>query len=676
VKADRKRKLDWRGPSDGPWPWVVVGGELERSENEWLTTNDLGAYASSTVALMHTRRNHGLLVVPWGVAGPRYVILSHLEVTLFAGGRSYRLSTHQFPGVAPTPGYRYLESFHQDPIPRWVYRFPTGSIERTVSMVRGHRAVCLGFTWSGSESARISLRPLMPMRREYELSHEHGGMLQEVTLRAGEVEVRPISALPSVRFRHSGVFMGSPDWWRQFEYLDDRERFVEFREDMWSPGVFEIPLIPQQTAYLLAFVGDVPQGPPSTLVLEAAEHELSQDPGPTAPAALRALSVAVDSFALASGRGIVAGYPWHEIWVRDLLLAIPGAYLCRDRALEGLLNLSRVFSALKDGLAPERLDVEGPSRLCLDASLWLFLASQKVLQALDGPTRALCLEELVQNLARVFEAVCRGAGNSGIHLSEQGLLAVLGRGPATWMDAVVGGRPVTPRTGVAVEIQALWARACSILADLASEIGDANLAQKASVERDKAHQAFRDHFWNFDQDHPFDRISSERGTLASWGDATIRPGALMALAIAPKLFDDAQAHRIVDVVEARLLTPRGVRTLDPEHPGYVGSAGGSIEERLRAAHQGSAWPHLLLFYVRAKMRIAPSERQQLIGVVEAALSGGRSLGFVPQMVDGDAPHAWRGSPAYAVANALLLEALMNDLRAPVPGERGSIPPHS
>lgn len=674
MKGDKKRKSEWHGPSDGPWPWVNVGGEIESAENEWLTTNDLGAYASSTVALMHTRRNHGLLVVPWGETGPRYVILSHLEVTLSTGGRSYRLSTHQFPGVAPTPGYRHLESFHQDPIPRWVYRFPAGSIERTVSMVRGHRAVCLGFTWSGSEQARLSLRPLMPMRREYELTQEHGGMLQEVTLRAGEVEVRPVGGLPSVRFRHNGVFMGSPDWWRQFEYLDDRERFKDFREDMWSPGVFELPLYPQQTAHLVAFVGDAPRESPTMLVLEAAQHQLAQDPGPSAPAALRTLSVAVDSFALAGGRGVVAGYPWHDIWVRDLLLALPGAYLCRDRALEGLLNLSRVFAALRGGLSPEKLEVEEETRICLDASLWLFVASARVVAALDATTRELCLRELVQNLSSVFEALCKGSKSAGVELSAEGLLSVSGVGPATWMDAVVLGKAVTPRTGVAVEVQALWVRSCTILAELASEVGDDALAARATEQGARAARAFRSHFWNSERDYPFDRVSSEKGTLASWGDAAIRPGALIALAVSPELFDDAEAHRILDVVEGCLLTPRGIRTLEPDDPNYVGSAGGTIEDRLRAAHQGSAWPHLLLYYVRAKMRVAPSERAKLMGRVEAALCGGRSLGFVPQMVDGDAPHVWRGSPAYAVANALLLEALMVDLRAPLPGERGSIPP--
>jgi predicted glycogen debranching enzyme len=658
VKADRKRKNDWRGPVDGPWPWVQVNGELERAEKEWLATNDLGAYASSTVALMHTRRNHGMLVVPWGDVGPRYVILSHLEVTLTVSGRSYHLSTHQFPGVAPTPGYRYLESFHQDPLPRWVYKFPTGKVERVMTMVRGHRAVCMGFNWSGAEQARLTLRPLLPMRREHELCREHGGMLQEVILRAGEVEVRPIGSLPSVRFRHNGVFMGSPDWWRQFEYLDDRERFHDFREDMWSPGVFEVNLIPGQTTHLTVFVGDPPPPSASELVLAAADYRLRLDPGNGVPAAQRALSVAVDSFALGSARGVVAGYPWHEVWSRDLLLSIPGAYLCRDRAAEGLLNLSRVFAALSGGLLPERLEVEGGSEACVDASLWLFYASEKVVLALDDVTRNLCLHELTAHLKVVFDSI--RAGTPRVELSPEGLLSVKGSGPATWMDAIVGGEPVTPRTGVAVEIQALWYQACRILAELAEQSG-ADWAPSVREECNKAGRAFRRYFWNADRDYPYDRISVDYGSVTAWVDPSIRPGALIALGVAPELFSDAEAERILELVETLLLTPRGIRTLEPEDPSYIGNAGGSIEDRLRAAHQGSAWPHLLLFYVRAKARLAPSERERLVDVIESAVQGGKSLGYVSQMVDGDAPHTWRGSPAYAVANALLLEALVRDL---------------
>lgn len=659
MKADRKRKQIWEGPRDGPWPRVSVGGVLENAEREWITTNDLGAYASSTVALMHTRRHHGLLVAPVGPSRERYVLLSHLEMTLETAGRSYHLSTHQFPDVAPTPGYRYLDEYCQDPLPRWVFRFPTGKIERTVSLVRGHRATAVAFNWSGAAPARLYLRPLMPLRPENELCREHGGMLQEVILRAGEVEVQPVPRLPAVRFRHTGVFMGSPDWWRRFEYLDDRGRFHDFRDDMWSPGVFELHLMPHSTQYLVAFVGDPPRDPPADLVLQAAEHVLCQDPGSQASSSRRALSVAVESFVLSSGQGIVAGYPWHSVWSRDLLMCLPGAFLVRERTAEAATALLKLIEARVEGLVPVRLGGDGIAVPCLDATLWLIVMAERVLAATPQRDRAALEELLYPSLCEIFRALSRETSVSV--LIDGGFLVSRGPRPATWMDAVIGDRPVTPRYGAAIEIQALWAKVCAVMEHLASVRADESTLIAAGEARARVSQAFSRWFWCDETSYPYDRIiGDEEGNLVV-GDKAVRPNALIASAIAPDLFSAVERREILARVDECLLVDQGIRTLDPLDPAYASSAGGTIEERLAASHQGSAWPHLLLFYVRAMLLEYPGEQAELVRRIDQLLEGGRALGFVGQMVDGEPPHSWRGSPAYAAAAALLLETLVSDL---------------
>ncbi|MET0410297.1 MAG: glycogen debranching enzyme N-terminal domain-containing protein, partial [Polyangiaceae bacterium] len=113
-----------------PWPRIEISGSLERAEREWLHTNGAGAYAMSTLAVMHTRRYHGLLVAALDSPVRRYVIVSHADTAVTVGSRVYRLATHQFPGIAVTPGYRLLESFAQDPIPRWTFRLGDSLLER------------------------------------------------------------------------------------------------------------------------------------------------------------------------------------------------------------------------------------------------------------------------------------------------------------------------------------------------------------------------------------------------------------------------------------------------------------------------------------------------------------------------------------------------------------------
>lgn len=660
MKAEKKRNAAWRGPADGPWPWVSVQGDLTRAEGEWLTTNDRGAYASSTVALMHTRRHHGLLVVPLLERGPRYVILSHVETTLEVRGRHYQISTHQFPGVAPTPGYRFLESFHEDPLPRWVFRVAGGTLERTVSLVRGSSATILAFHWSGPDPARILLRPLMPMRPEDELCREYGSVRQEVILRSGEVEVQPNPELPAVRFRHRGVFMGSPDWWRQFEYLDDRGRFLDFREDLWTPGVFEVQLEPQGRTELMVFVGEPPSSEPMRLVLEAAEHKIAQDPGPSSSPSVRVLRVAIDSFQVGERKTIVAGYPWHDVWARDHLLALPGVFLAGGRVSDAVVALRSVLLSSEHGFVPERPSAISGSRPCLDASLWAFLIARRVIDALPESRERDELTSAVFGLLRSTYQAIR-TGTDFVRLTHDGLLVSIGPGPHTWMDAVVEGVPVTPRDGIAIEIQALWIEACTVLSDVAEACGDGPLAGEARADAERATVAFRVSFLSGQSTYPPDRVSEARDAVSAWIDGSVRPNALMALAIRPSLFDSTERREILSWVEAALLTPKGIRTLDPRDAAYVASAGGTIADRLKAAHQGSAWPHLLLYYVRAKLFEYPEAQAELIRLVDSALTPGIAYGYVGQMVDGDPPHVWRGSPAYAVGSAMLLEALQVDL---------------
>jgi len=234
------------------------------------------------------------------------------------------------------------------------------------------------------------------------------------------------------------------------------------------------------------------------------------------------------------------------------------------------------------------------------------------------------------------------------------------------MDARADGVALTPRQGLAVELQGLWVQAALSFAVLCERVGDVTEAERARALAQTAVRAFGRRFWNSDTHYPFDCIGhgGEPGSVTF--DSAIRPNALVALAVAPGLFEPWQRREILARVEELLLTPRGLRTLDPHHPSYVGNGAGTIQERRAASHQGNVWPHLLLYYVRAKLHEAPEMRDELVALATGALAGSRTLGHVGQNADGDAPHRFRGSPAYAAATAMLLEALAFDLRAPEP----------
>lgn len=657
----------WTCPRDGPWPVVQTGGELERAETEWLHTNGAGAYAMSTVALMHTRRYHGMLVAALDPPLDRHVVLSHAEASVEAGGHTYRLATHQFPNVAPTPGYRLLQTFAQDPLPRWVYKLKRGTLERTLCLVRGQNAAVMSFTWQGRGAARLTVKPLMPLRPLHALMTEHGGMLQRATMRQGEVEIQPLPHLPPINFRHAGVFVGSPDWWRRFEYLSDRDVGIDFQEDMWTPGDFELVLEPGATTHLVVAVGRLPERDAEDLIEETRSALFREDPGPRARSSVRALSVAAEQFvAEACARpAIISGYPQYDVRLRDLLVALPGLLLARGRLEVAKRVLRTALDAQRGGLLPDRIP-ETPgerTQASPDATLWLFsVARDLALSA--GTDDPFVQKELYPALRRAFVRVSRGPRRF-VWLTPEGLIANGAPGLAlTWMSAAVHDTAVTPRAGLAIELQALWSKGCEALALFAREVGDETTARAAEKACRAARTAFRARFWCNETEYPFDCLSEQGDTADAWADPSVRPNAVIALAIDPDLFENWQASAVIRRAKDELVTPRGLRSLSPGDRNFLAHYEGRLDERDSSFHQGTAWTWLVGSYVRAALRLGPDDfelREELRDLVEQALDPGPALGQVAQLADGETPFRARGCPAQAWSVAELLRALVSDL---------------
>jgi predicted glycogen debranching enzyme len=651
---------------DGVWPEVKTRGALEPAEREWLHTNGAGAYAMSTLALMHTRRFHGLLVASLDPPLRRYVIVSQMDSVVTVGQRIHRLSTHQFPGVAATPGYRLLESFAQDPIPRWTFRLGRSTLRMRLCLARGESVTIISYTWDGPRPARLSLKPLFAMRPIHDVIHEHGSMLQTVSMRHGEVEIQPLPNLPPVVFGHSGVFMGSPDWWRRFEYPVDRNRGVKHQEDLWTPGTFELDLAPGQTQYLVFGLDKLPKGFSARASMEHVCETLSAlDPGEEHSLVARRLSIAAEQFRADGARraGVISGYPWLDLGSRDALISLPGLYLVGDRIEAAKRVLSTVMSARADGLLTRGIAENGSvaPEVPADASLWLFEATQRLI-ARTGPDDEFVKKELYPAMTGIFERVHRGP-EEVLWCTPEGLVAN-GNGslaePLTWMDSRADGVAVTPRAGLAVELQGLWGRACSTLATLAARYGDTLIEQRALASRAALRAAFARRFWCAETRYPYDCMSSVEEGPASYRDPSIRPNALIALAIDPELFTHWQAVAIVERTRERLLTPVGLRTLEPRHPDYRGDFRGPMHERQAAYHQGTCWVFLLGFFARAALALEPNDFElqiELRRTIERLVDAGPVLGQVAQVASGDAPYHLGGCPAQAWSVAELSRSL-------------------
>lgn len=625
-------------------------------EKEWLETNGLGGFASGTVAGIHTRRYHGLLTAATQPPVGRMLLLSKFEETVEWRGRRYELSANQYPDgiVHPRGGVDLLVAFRHAPLPEFVYRLEDGvTVTRRIFMVHGANTVVVEYELP--EDATNELRPLIAFRDYHSTTHENGALDATVGLpRQGEASVRPYGDLPALRFFFdaSGSVEKSGHWYRNFEYAIERERGLDFREDLFQPFVLRM----RGSGAVVASLQERPSGSAAELRLrEIARRDALRQASPVkGDRLIEALTVAADAYLVdrghEGGKTIIAGYHWFSDWGRDTMIALPGLTLVTGRFDVAKRILCEFAAAIDQGMLPNRFPDAGeaaPEYNTVDATLWFFEAV-RAYAAYSGDV-AFVREELVPRLREIIEWHVRGT-RYGIRVDpEDGLLRCGEPGvQLTWMDAKIGDWVVTPRTGKPVEIQALWYNALRVLSEYAAEYG-------AMAER--VRQSFVSKFWNAAAGCLYDVVLDDGSC-----DASMRPNQIFAVSLPHSMLAGEMARSVVDAVRRELLTPMGLRSLSPSDPRYRGSYSGGVWERDSAYHQGTVWPWLMGPFLTAFVKTGGDR-----GQAEAWLRGfgahleTAGLGHVSEIADGDAPHTPRGCVAQAWSVAELLRAACEDV---------------
>jgi predicted glycogen debranching enzyme len=640
------------------------------TSREWLETDGLGGYASSTIAGANTRRYHGLLIAATRPPGRRMVLLSKLEETLAIRDAEHDLSCNQYPGTIHPQGYRYLRAFRLDPFPTFLYEVGGAGapvrLEKQVAMGRGTQAVVVRYrVLSAPGTVSLIVRPLLACREDHHLMQENPFLNTAVDLSGARdvVAMTLYEGCPAVHIRFDGAyFEGWGDWYRQFEYAQERARGLDYHEDLYSPGFFTRSMEPGETCYLIASAE--PPGkldPALMLERERRRRAFLRRGWEGASEELATLVTAADAFLVSRrpGRddrpaeGLIAGYHWFEEWGRDTMISLPGLTLV-TRQFEAARTVLRSYvSLLSQGMIPNLIPAPGeaPAYNTADATLWLFWAARKYLEYTGD-------REFVEGTLRpAFQEIIawhvRGT-RYGIKADSDGLLRAGEAGTQlTWMDAKVGDRVVTPRQGKPVEVNALWHHALRFVEDL-----DARHDGPAASE---VAEAFRRRFWNEAAGYLNDVVDGE-----SPEDASLRPNQIVAVSLPSPLLAPEQARRVVEAVQRELLTPYGLRTLSPKDPRYRGEYEGDARSRDGAYHEGTVWPWLFGPFVTAYLRVAEDKAaaqetaRQWVQPFFAQLREA-GLGQISEIFSGDPPHHPHGCIAQAWSVAEVLRVIVEEL---------------
>jgi predicted glycogen debranching enzyme len=667
ATRNRRRAAGRRSDGDGLSPLAFgrdVLGDVERAAAlEWLETDGLGGWASGTVAGAHTRRYHGWLVAATRPPVGRRVLVSKLAETVRVGGRRVELDANFYPGTVHPRGCERLARFERGLFPVFEVRSEGEGedflLKGTIASVGGEATTVVAYDLiSAAAPVELELLALLAGRDVHTLERAGDGRRWDpVAVGDGVVRFDSRRGEPSVFVAvERSRFEAVGEWHWNVEYPEERARGFDFREDLFAAGRFTVSVAPGQRVVVILSTAD-PSGRDGATLLEgerARRRALLERSGVADPFGRR-LVLAADQFLVRRGEGwtVVAGYPWFSDWGRDAMIALPGLCLATGRFEEARGILRSFVAALDRGMLPNRFpdDGEAPEYNTVDATLWLFVAAWRYLEATGD--EAFVQGELLPALDDVLAWHGKGTRH-GIVLDGDGLLRSGEDGvQLTWMDARVDGRVITPRRGKPVEISALWVNALRITAALHARFGRPARARVLDGLADTATARFEELYWNEPEKGLDDAV--DRATY----DASRRPNQLYALALPWPLLPEEKARTVLATVDERLLTPAGLRTLDPEHPDYRGRYEGGPAERDGAYHQGTVWPFLLGIWADATLRYGGARarsrvRRQLEGLAAHLAEGG--LGTVSEIFDGEAPHAARGAIAQAWSVAELLRA--------------------
>ena len=639
---------------------------------EWIETNGLGGYASSTILNCNTRKYHGLLVSQLYEPPGKFVLLSSVEDIFSYKNKAYVLSSHQYRNTTEVCGHLLLDSFFMDTHPVFHYICDNIHITKEIMMLQEENTVLIKYQFKAApgqfQNAKINIRPFISYRDFHALSKENSAIHTDIMSCKNGVQLLPYDGMPAIYFQTNGslYFSHEPMWYNHIIYEKEKERGFSFQEDLFTPGDMTINLSEDKMVIIsfslfeqknnLSFLWGKEQNIRTRGLEENTKGSLGslQD---------RLKKTAKQFIIRKEGSGdtsIIAGYPWFLEWGRDAMISLPGLTLYSGLEKQCLAVLQYFSARLHHGIIPNYItsNPEGNTYNTVDASLWFAWAVQQYyLKTNDLKSIERLLWSTLKNIIDCYQSGTlyhiKQNKNGLIYIGESSL-------NLTWMDAKVNGVPVTPRSGAAVDVNALWYNALCFVNEIAQALRDP-IYHKLTPLIERVKMEFRTVFWNQEVGCLYDFVSHEER------DHAVRPNQIFAVSLPFSPLTQAMSEHVVQIVTTKLLTPFGLRTLAKDNPNYKGRYEGGPIERDVAYHNGTVWPWLIGHYGAALLRVSSDSfsvyniLKPCILALEEHVYRQAGLGSISEVFDGDPPHRPNGciSQAWSVAELIRLIDLLD-----------------
>ena len=596
-------------------------------DKEWIITNGIGGYSSSTIIGANTRKYHGLLVAPLMPPGNRQLILSKVDEALEIEGKTYNLYTNVCKNNI-SDGYKYLKKFEKEYIPIFTFQVQNTTIKKFICLEHGKNTVGIYYyIKNGEKASKLTLAPIVNFRGFHTTNtSENFDIKQEIENNKVKIIIDNNSQYPIYTYISEGRYIKhNYDIFRNMYYIEEEKRGQGALENHVVPGVYEIDIEPEEEKYI-TFVCSLEQNIEeinakdlinkeivrlSTLIYntDLLDEKKKESKDENYINLVKNFVIATDnfvvyrpSFALYT---LIAGYPWFLDWGRDTLISFEGVLLKTRRFSEAKEVLLTCIRDVKYGLVPNGYSGydSRPLYNSVDASLLLFEEVKKFLKYTNE--YEWIRENIYPTLVKIMNAYQTRIDIDGnnIFMDEDSLISSGTENiQNTWMDAKIGDFVVTPRNGKAVEVNSLWYDALKIMEELTILLRGKAEAKRYGELAKKCKKSFNEKFYNKRRKSLYDVL----------GDTKIRPNQLFALSLSYPVIDvnSDVAKEILDTVEKKLLTPYGLRTLAKGEPGYRERYEGDMIKRDMSYHQGVIWPWLLGLYYDTLRNMYKAEKNK------------------------------------------------------------------
>jgi predicted glycogen debranching enzyme len=576
-----------------------------------------------------------------------HVLLSSLDETVIQHDAPFNLGLHKYAGNNYNPkGHKYIREFTCDTVPRTVYRVGGVVLAKEKVFSLYENRIMIKYTLEDAHSdTTLRFKPFLAFRNANSLAQENGSVNKLYQDVPNGIKTCMYKGYPDLymQFNKKVKFVFEPYWYNGIEYLKEQERGYPYKEDLYVPGYFEVPIKKGETIIFSAGVGPVATNQLKKLFVQEAEARTPRT------SFYNCLKNSAQQFYFRPKEEdayLLAGYPWFKVRARDLFISLPGCTLSIDDPVRFEKIMHTAMPAIRNFMQTGTGDsvireIEHP-----DVFLWAIWAIHQYARAMGIDKAQTLYADFVGEIITYF----RDQKHPDMKLMENGLLFAEGRDKAiTWMNSTINGKPVVARSGYIVEFNALWYNALKFYKELAGDKAD----ESADVLINKMDTSFVETFLN-GYNYLLDSVS---GGYVDW---SVRPNMIFTVAFPYSPLNRVQKRAVIDIVTKELVTPKGLRSLSPKSEGYRPNYVGTQNERDLAYHQGTAWPWLFGAYLESYLKIfgkgGISFVERMLISMEEEMSL-HCIGTLAEIFDGNPPYTGRGAVSFAMNVAAILRVL-------------------